>query len=92
MVQTGGSNVPFLPRSDAPHTVQLVQYRLQARQDRAIKLDGEWPLQARLMLRLFEQILQLKEFNLQVQFPEEKRSSQRLRHHTRDGDYHRTSP
>jgi len=62
-------HVPFLARGNAPHTVQPVQYRLQTRQDRTIKLDGERALQARLVLRLLEQILQLEEFDLQMQLP-----------------------
>ena len=55
--------------------MQPVQYRLQTRQDRTIKLDGERALQARLVLRLLEQILQLEEFDLQMQLPMNQKKS-----------------
>jgi hypothetical protein len=74
VVQRVGSNIPFLACSNAPHTMQLVQYRLKTRQDRAIKLNRERALQTRLMLRLLEQILQLEEFDLQMQLPIRERS------------------
>jgi len=53
-------HAPFLSRGNTSHTMQLVQYRLQARQNRTIKLDRERALQTRLMLRLLEQVLQFK--------------------------------
>ena len=73
---TGGySHVPFLARSDASHAVQSIQYRLQARQDRAIQFDGERALQTRFMLRLLEQVLQFDKLDLQVQLPTLKTSA-----------------
>ena len=69
VLETRGSNVPFLARGDAPHTMQLIQYRLQTCQNRTIELDRKRALQARLMLRLFEQILQFKKLDLQMQLP-----------------------
>ena len=64
-----GSNVPFLAGGNAPHTMQLIQYRLQACQNRTIKLDRKRALQAWLMLRLLEQTLQFKKLDLQMQLP-----------------------
>ena len=69
VVQTKVHNVPFLARGNAPHTMQLVQYRLQACQNRTIKLNRERAFQPRFMLCLLEQILQLEELDLQMQLP-----------------------
>src|SRR6266702_8179846 len=62
-------HAPFFARSDASHAVQSIQYRLQARQNRAIQFYGERALQARLVLRLLEQVLQFDELDLQVPLP-----------------------
>ena len=55
--------------------MQSIQYRLQARQDRAIQFDGERALQTRFMLRLLEQVLQFDKLDLQVQLPTLKTSA-----------------
>ena len=73
VVQTG-VHVPFLARGNAPHTMQLVQYRLKTCQDRTIQLDRERAFQTRLVLRLLEQILELEEFDLQMQLPIQSKS------------------
>src|SRR6267154_550683 len=55
VLKTPEVHVPFLARGNAPHTMQLIQYRLQACQNRTIELDRKRARQAWLMLRLFEQ-------------------------------------
>jgi hypothetical protein len=78
-------HIPFLARRDAPHAMHLVQYRLQACQNRPIKFDGERAFQSRLVLRLLEQVLQSKELDLQMQLPmlfEETNKNVRQRRNT----------
>jgi hypothetical protein len=49
--------------------MQSIQYRLQARQNRAIQFDRKRAFQTRFMLRLLEQVLQFDKLDLEVQFP-----------------------
>jgi hypothetical protein len=49
--------------------MQLIQNRLQTRQNATIEVDRERALETRLVLRLVKQPLQFDQFDLQVQFP-----------------------
>lgn len=53
--------------------MQLIQYDLKARQNRAIEVNRERSLQPRLMRGLSEQTLQFDEVQLQMQLPENKK-------------------